>query len=105
MDYKYLYEIEVKKNTDLIEKITELMKFAYTDELTGAYNRHGMHKRLENNNCELHFKLDLPTTFIDNISLIQSYYLPTEYLLTTYENTIFVNSSYKSITTKFESYH
>ncbi len=60
---------------------------------------------LENNNCEIHFKLDLPTAFIDNISLIQSYYLPTEYLLTTYENTIFVNSSYKSITTKFESYH
>ncbi len=59
---------------------------------------------LQNNNCEIHFNINLPVDFINNMSLIQSYYLPSEYLLTSYENTIFVNSSYKSIATKFESF-
>ena len=57
---------------------------------------------LENNHCEIHFKINLPISFINNISLIHSYYEPSEYLLTSFENTIFVNSSYKAITTRYE---
>ncbi len=57
---------------------------------------------LENNNREVHFKINLPISFINNMSLIHSYYEPSEYLLTAFENTIFVNASYKAITTRYE---
>ena len=61
MNYKKLYEIEVKKNNDLLKQIGSLMQFAYTDELTGTYNRYGMKKRLNETKkpyCLLFIDLD-----------------------------------------------